>query len=180
VKTQIRIDIRDFVAELMAEEVQIENEESLFALSRKGYSVGQIARLTLAARLNGLAPEDILPTDKLMLYTGARRAVAKKHVDRMLAEQPGVREFIGRSIGDDEDEGYTQTTSPEGLRLALAYLKNRVPGHVVNHLKVVRANGGDVAAARQQAVQAIWDATQFLVADEEAVVRAEIEEPVPA
>lgn len=179
-KTQIRIDIRDYVAELSAEEVLIEDDESLFALSRQGYSVGQIARLTLAARLNGLAPEEILPTDKLLLYSGARRAVAKKHVDQTLAEHPGVREFVGRRTGDDDDEGYTDAITPEGQRLALAYLRNRVPGHVVNRLKIVQANGGDVRAALQDTMQAIWDACQPLVGEMELQTQPQIEELVPA
>ena len=145
-KTQVAIDITDWVQELLDAEVMIVSEETIFELTREGYGAGEIARMLVAARENGLAPEDILKPNKLLLYGGARREVAYKHEQRMLADRPRVREFIGRSVGDGDEDGYTDTMSEQGRQLAEAYLLNRVPGHVVNHLRIIAANGGDAEA----------------------------------
>jgi hypothetical protein len=142
-ETQIVIDVADWMAYYLGEEVAVTNEEEVIALSRKGYTTSQIAVMLISARLNAWAPDDILPPNKLLLLSGAKRQVAKMFEERVLPEI-NAREFIGRSIGDEDEEGYTKTMSHEGLRLAERYLLDRVPGHIMNHMKIVAANDGDV------------------------------------
>ena len=172
--TSIKIDITDWVAELQKNQVEIKDEESLFDLTAEGYNAGEIARMAIAGRENGKAPDDILKPNKLLLYAGARREVAEKHEKRLLANMPlPVREYIGQGFDDkkedDSEGGYISTESEEGLRLATEYLLKVVPGHVVGHLRIVAMNRGETEAIARQLAERIIASALEIVAKMEKV-----------
>ena len=156
VKTQVRIDIPDWVDEWLREEVDMAEPDAVGQLTAEGYSAGQIARMAASARLNGKAPDAIMRCDKLLYYAGARREIARQIETRKRGK---IREYIGRAMdgaaGDDEEgeeqeAGYVRSVSPDGLRLAEGYLLRWLPGHVLNHLRIVAANGGDASAVADE------------------------------
>ena len=173
-ETSIQIDITDWVEELIKNNVTIKDEESLFDLTAEGYNAGEIARMAIAGRENGRAPDDILRPNKLLLYAGARRDIAGKHERRTLANEPlEVREYIGQAFDDSkekENEGtYIQTQSQEGLRLATEYLLKVVPGHARRHLCIVAINGGDTEAIARELAERIIASALEIVAKMEKV-----------
>jgi len=179
-KEEVHINIGDWVEELLREEVDLTAPEAIENLVAKGYSAGQIARMAVSARLNGLAPEDILKPDKLLYYAGARRDVAE-HVEHLKCNK--VRKYIGRQIasGVDEEpevsaeepeEGYAPAFSSEGLELAKVYLLSRVPAHVLNHLRIVAANGGEVREVAEALCERIMELVEVVEAEMAEVAEA--------
>ena len=177
-KREVQIDIGDCVDEWAIDEMTFEGDKTVLGLVDVGISAARIARLILAARENGAAPEDLLRSNKLLLLTGARCDVAKKVEGCKIGK---VREYIakhvGRSVGDaedaeDEEAGYAHTISIEGLRLAKSYVLNIVPGHIYNHLRIVATNEGDVKGIAEELVDGIRKIVERIKTEREREVVA--------
>lgn len=159
-KTALTIDIADWVEEYQQREPTIQGDNDIVRLTQQGMGTGQVARLTVVARANGLAPEGILKSDKLLLYSGARAEIDVKHAARMrMATMPNgvqyqVREFVGaintldeegEPVADNEDDlFFVRSDSEDGLRRVRRYLFAVVPGHIFNRLKILAANDEDI------------------------------------
>jgi hypothetical protein len=175
-KTEVRTDITDWVDEWVHDETDMAQDDIIVKLTTQGYPAGKIARMAVSARLNGKAPDDILDSNKLLLYAGARRDVARRIETR---KRGHVREFIGKHSepvdeeGGEEDRpsGYVRSLSDDGLRLAESYLLNHVPGHIRNHLRIVAANGGDATAVADKLCSKITELAEVTMR-EAAMIQA--------
>lgn len=168
--TLLKIDITDWVEEHDQAEPSITTEDDLIKLvTENKRTTAQAFRMATAARERGLAPADILPANKLILQTGGilnvNGLIARRMKEVQLANgsTTTVREFVapvreeeeGHSVCDTQKisapspllEFYVSTQSKEGNGRALDYLLKIVPGYIMGRLKIIAANGGDVAAA---------------------------------
>lgn len=169
-KTLIKIDITDWVDEHDQAEPKISTEDDLIKLvTENKRTTAQAFRMATAARERGLAPADILPANKLILQTGGvlniNSLIARRMKEVRLANgsMTTVREFAAPVREEEEGqltcdtqqgrapspslEFFTPSLSEEGNERAVDYLLKRVPGYVYGRLKIIAANGGDVAAA---------------------------------
>lgn len=155
----IHIDIEDWHQETLREETVVSGDDDIIVMLEEGQKTGVIARAAVVSREKGLAPETILPANKLLLYAAARAEVSKKARGRK--EQVKVRSgktypapalvgavHAGSDDEDDPDEpSYVPLVNPKALANAEDYLRTVLPGHIWHRLLTIYANGGDVEAA---------------------------------
>ncbi len=174
----IRINYADWLEEYRKNEPTIGNDADIVELlTDSTYSTAEVGRMTIVAREQGHAADDILPLNKTMLAANARDRIAvKMQARRVTVEMPNgkeytVREFVGisKSKADDEEEEragaaldmeaitelqtektYVPFDTGAALSRAAHYLNNIVPGHIFERLKLIAAHSGDVLQASEQ------------------------------
>lgn len=179
-KTIVKVDVTDWKDEALREEAVPQTNEELVSLAvRQGMSARTAARYAIAARAAGLAPDDVLPNDKILLGNGGGLVVHMMVANAKERIKIGDREFLARkykAIQKQEDEeepsgngdqleleiesplpehGYTELGTPASIDNAVDYLRNRVPGHIWNRLIEIAAAEGDVKGAAEELVDKI-------------------------
>lgn len=168
----IKIPVEDWNQEFLQEEPNLTGENSLIDLRLQGVHPAKIGRLAIIARERGVAPDDILPANKLLLNTGAALEIStaiaarKRTVETADGKEIEVREFVapvreeeeGHHTYDNQDNSASPSPLPDNTAIisvlsdtararALDYLLKIVPGYVYGRLAIIAVNGGDVAAA---------------------------------
>jgi hypothetical protein len=166
---EIKIDVTDWQEEHDKAELQILTEENLLELSTKMHPA-KIARLYIISREKKLAPDDLLPANKPLFQVGAAAAlssvIARQRKSTILpnGKEFEVREYVGVVKEEDETsfETFVKVESEEGVKRALDYLLNTVPGYVMGRLKIIAASGGDVEEAAEQLKDKIDEMVKIL------------------
>lgn len=164
----LTIDITDWADEFYRAEVDVTSEDAAIK-SQIEARIGPLAmgRHIIAAREEGVAPDDILPSNKLLLNEGAAteviRMIQKHREDLQVGKTTyRVRSFVGGIHGkreDDEEEDNGETfiylRDPEAVERAREYLRRVVPGHIMGRLLVLAANGESIIEAIEEVKAAI-------------------------
>lgn len=164
----LTIDITDWADEFYRAEVDVTSEDAAIK-SQIEARIGPLAmgRHIIAAREEGVAPDDILPSNKLLLNEGAAMGVVRmiqKHKEDLQVGNTTyrVRSFVGSIHGkpeDDEEEDNGETfiylRDPEAVERAREYLRRVVPGHIMGRLLVLAANGESIIEAIEEVKAAI-------------------------
>jgi len=163
-KVRVIIDVTDWGGEL--EKHGMTKDDIVSLVLDDGYTTGQVARAAVFHRATGNAEEDVLRSDKLLLYAGAAQNVTqrmkklKREVTMPSGQSYMVREAVGKpGRGSDGDEGaeldketiatmsdrsFVLVDSEEALERARHYVLKNIPGHIFERLKVITVAGGDV------------------------------------
>lgn len=164
----IEIPIDDWVEEFNTIEPDMANEDDLIKGLQAGLGPLKVSRLAITARHLGLAPEDILPSNKLIHNTGGAytvsQIVARRHKAVKVAngQTITVREFVGsvREEEEDQTEDENQLTdvqpsppannpedlrlvkfnSPEGKERAVKYIFRYIIPSIRERLKIIAVN----------------------------------------
>lgn len=168
----ITVDISDWEEEFYHTEADVSSEEAAIKSQIEG-QIGPLAmgRLLIFGREQGLAPADILPSNKLLLNEGAATEVVRMMQKHKEDVQVGdatyrVRSFIGGvrteppdGESDDapkeEPETFIYLRDPEAVERAREYLRRVIPGHILGRLLVLAANGESVTEAIEEVKAAI-------------------------
>lgn len=179
-KTFVKVDVTDWKDEALREEAVPQTNEELVSLAvRQGMSARTAARYAIAARAAGLAPDDVLPNDKVLLGNGGGLVVHMMVANAKERIKIGNREYLARkykaiqkqekepSDNGDQSElevesalpehGYTQLGTQVSIENAINYLRNRVPGHIWNRLIEIAAAEGDVKTAAEELIDKIGE-----------------------
>jgi len=186
-KPEIRIDIADWDQEFMEAEPDLSSDEAIANESTR-HTTPSLARMTIAARERGIAPDDILSANKVLLQCGARTEISSKITRRKEKVQLAnglevtIREFVGaisereepegddqltlESTADtlvksDEPETYVRWQDEQAKERVYRYLQQIVPGHIYTHLAHLAAAGEDV----RQAANDLSDRIEEMVAE---------------
>ena len=166
---QINIDVTDWKQEYDETELQILSEEDLLELATKLHPA-KVARLYIISREQKLSPDELLPANKPLFQTGAAAALSgfiarqKKSTVMPNGKEFEVREYVGtvKEDGELSFEPFVKIESEEGLKRALDYLLNTVPGYIMGRLKIIAASGGDVEEAAELLKDKIDDMVKIL------------------
>lgn len=107
----IDIEINDWVQEFNTEEIQMTSVEDIIEQAMAGQGPMKVSRMALTARHLGIAPVDIMASDKLLLNQGGATSIslliARRHKRATLANgnTVEVREYVG-SVREDEEEDH--------------------------------------------------------------------------
>jgi len=165
----INIDYTDWYTRVMKDEEIVQTKEDIFALLDRGKMTSAIAQAAIVSREEGLTTEKILKSNKMLLLSGAMSNVAsvvkgrKQDVRSNNGKKYQIPEYIGKTgrrseepkEEDDLPTNYQKTASDNGLKLAENYLTKVIPGHIFNHLLIIRENGGDVKQVADQLKKSI-------------------------
>ncbi len=179
-KTVVTVDVTDWKEEALREEIVPQTSEELVSLAvKEGMSAKTAARYAIAVRAAGLAPDDVLPGNKVLLGNGGGHAVHLMIASAKEKIKVGDKEYLARkykaiqkvdkavsSEGNGEildleidsilpDHGYTEIGTPESIENAIQYLRNQVPGHIWNRLIEIKAADGDVEKAVEELVDKV-------------------------
>lgn len=157
-KPVITIEYGDWLQEYREKERDMTSEANILTAIEERCSTALAARLCIVAREQQHAPEDILPSNKLLLMAGGREAVSALVTSQLVefetedGKKYSARAYVADLPGDDEEEderehAFVEAQSIRGLENAERYLLNRVPGYIFGRLKIIALNGGDVQGA---------------------------------
>lgn len=153
----------------------------------KGHTIPSIARMCVAAQLLGQVTEDYLPTNKMIIQTGAAVSISstiasmheraelpngkmvdvRKYVAPVRQEEDEADEIDastddGNNLLSPEEIAFVHYKSPEALARAYDYLITRVPGYAIGRLEIIAINGGNVREAVDDLIDKIEDAVKRL------------------
>lgn len=152
--SEIRIDVTDLEEEAQREEADMSSEDAMLAehVARQWHPF-KTGRVALGARSLGIAPEDILPPNKLLLMNGAATAVLKvlqrRYHDAVIGDTTyRSRSWVGTNDGKPDDQGQTfiAADSDGALDRAERYLLDIVPRHIWGRMLIIAEHGGDLEA----------------------------------
>lgn len=134
---ELKIDVTDWHEETKREEIEIKNDDDIYALLDKGEHTGKIGRAIIVNRELGNADENIIKPNKLILSSGAqlevsRLAARKRHeVETESGAKFQARSYVGEvQDGQDTDESYVTYTDDKAAERAKRYLTNMIPGYI--------------------------------------------------
>lgn len=145
---KIDIDITDWNDEYQDKEVNVTNEDEIISRAKEGVKPSEMARLTIVARERGDSPDDILPANKSLLMRGGAVNVSNIIATRMKeiilrnGKTVKVRELTCSTEGIENV--VVESYSENGLKNAVNYLLNSIPGWIYGRLVIIAENGGDV------------------------------------
>jgi len=154
----ISIPYGDWLQEYRKKEISLRNDEEICDAAIEGATTAEIARMSIVAREQKHAPEDLLPMNKLLLLAGGRDAISAKISQRRIEfETKSGKRYEARALvadvpaeGEEEDVErvpmrYVAADSAGALERAERYLLERVPGYIFGRLKIIALNEGDAA-----------------------------------
>ena len=165
----LKIGIGDWIEEAHRAEVEFHNEDEMLADHVcEGRSPLQTGRMAIALRHLGMADDDVLPENKLLLNAGAAYAVSQAFAHRrrkttVEGKEYAVREYVGSVPDDDEDDGVVversivTSLSPEGAARARRYLARSVPGYIWGRLVLIAEQDADEVREAADALKASID-----------------------
>lgn len=145
---EIKIDIEDWNNEYQEKEVNVINEDEIINRAKEGIKPSEMARLTIVARERGDSPDDILPANKSLLMRGGAVNVSSiiatrmKEINLENGKTVRVRELTCPTEG--VENVVVDSYSENGLKNAVNYLLNSIPGWIYGRLVIIAENGGDV------------------------------------
>jgi hypothetical protein len=164
----------EFEEEAQRKEIIITNEDDVFDSLQSGHNTGEVARASIVCRELGMMEEDILQSNEMLMYHGARQnvhSIIKSRKDTMTmpnGKEYDVRQYIAvanhRPTEVDVEEGGVQysfdvdcvlpdagtmikSNTKAATLSAWNNLRNWAPGYIFNQLKIIAGNGGDVEEA---------------------------------
>ncbi len=145
---KINIDVTDWNKEYQEKEVDVTNEDAIISRAKEGIKPSEMARLAIVARERGDSPNDILPANKSLLMRGGAVNVSSiiatrmKEINLENGKTVRVRELTCPTEG--VENVVVDSYSENGLKNAINYLLNSIPGWIYGRLVIIAENGGDV------------------------------------
>jgi len=156
---QILIDITDWYELIKRDESFIDSQDELIELVADGMDTKEAARIVLVSREEGVAPENVIRSNKSLLHAGTMKNISDivKSLKRSVMKPDGrlmdVQEFIGRVDRQDENQSYLVVDDPRALKRATSYLLKMLPKHAASRLAVVMTNEGDVSGIIREMIE---------------------------
>lgn len=171
------LDFTDWAEEMYREEVDLPTFDAVETeIIKNGVSPQQMGRMAVAGRLIGLAAHNLVPPTKLLVATGATRAITeqlaqrKETIETDEGKKIRVRKYVA-PVPDSKDEPtsepWVEQSDPRALELAERYLLRSVPGHIRSRLNIIAANSGDVERVADALKREIDDMVEVLTAEVE-------------
>ncbi len=145
---EININITDWNDEYQEKDVDLTNEDAIISRAKEGVKPSEMARLTIVARERGDSPDNILPANKSLLMRGGAVNVSgiiaarMKQINLENGKTVRVRELTCPTEG--VKNVVVDSYSENGLKNAVNYLLNYVPGWIYGRLVIIAENEGDV------------------------------------